>query len=464
MPNLADILKDPNYINANAETKKAIFDKYSVQDTNYTGANAETQAAIRQRFGVETQQTEPPKDYQRKPVDAIDAAFREESPSSFLAMRNPKEALQGAKEAAATTVQVAPQIVGGIYGGIPGAIAGGTLGRQASSALGLSPEESMLTSAGYATGTELGGRLVGKGVEKVIGAGGKIVEKVTGKGPAKPATVEELKQAETQAWDKFKASTTTFKDPVPLKDKVDEILSPKGYNYDPDNFPALDTALKKFETVYTKGLKGKAVDIHEMRALRTSLQKVQMGVAGRDEKSLAGDLIEALDDYVMQYGGKDAVAWKEARDVSNQLFRSRDVQNIVKAAEESSKTTSTEIRSQFKDILNSNKLKMYSPEQQAVIKQIADGTATEKTFELIGKMAPKSATWNALLALLNAPVLVGSMASRGAANALAKGRVNMLDELIRGGQIPQTIQLPQTTQRLFPAGVNALANQLQGQQ
>jgi hypothetical protein len=40
----------------------------------------------------------------------------------------------------------------------------------------------------------------------------------------------------------------------------------------------------------------------------------------------------------------------------------------------------------------------------------------------------------------------------------------MLDELIRGGQMPQTIQLPQTPQRLFPAGVNVLANQLQGQQ
>jgi hypothetical protein len=441
---------------------------YDLSETDPAKAKAKIQAHLGEAASpaapTETQQTTQAKDYQRKPVDAIDAAFREESPSSFLAMRNPKEALQSAKEAAATTVQVAPQIVGGIYGGIPGAIAGGTLGRQASSALGLSPEESMLTSAGYATGTELGGRLVGKGVEKAIGAGGKIVEKVTGKGSAKAATVEELKQAETQAWDKFGKSTTTLKDPVPLKDSVEELLSPQRYNYSPTNFPALDTALKDIDTAYTQGLKGKPINIHKMREIRTTLQDVQMSSAKTREKSLAGDLIEALDDYVMQYGGKDAVAWKEARDVSNQLFRSRDVQNIVKSAEESSKTTSTEIRSQFKDILNSNKIKMYSPEQQEVIKQIADGTATEKTFELIGKMAPKNPTWNALLAMVNAPVLVGSMASRGAANALTRAKVNMLDELIRGGQMPQNISIPQ---RLGPTAIpvtNILANQLQGQQ
>ena len=52
MPSLTEILKDPNYTNANEATKKAIFDKYSAQDVNFTGANAETQNAIRSRFGV----------------------------------------------------------------------------------------------------------------------------------------------------------------------------------------------------------------------------------------------------------------------------------------------------------------------------------------------------------------------------------------------------------------------------
>ena len=52
MADLASILTDPNYVNANAETKAAIFDKFSVQDTNFTKANPATQQAIRVKFGL----------------------------------------------------------------------------------------------------------------------------------------------------------------------------------------------------------------------------------------------------------------------------------------------------------------------------------------------------------------------------------------------------------------------------
>jgi hypothetical protein len=52
MATLADIIDDPNYVNANAATKKAIFDRYAPQDPNYTQANAATQEAIRIKFGV----------------------------------------------------------------------------------------------------------------------------------------------------------------------------------------------------------------------------------------------------------------------------------------------------------------------------------------------------------------------------------------------------------------------------
>jgi len=59
MPSLAEILRDPNYVNANEATKRAIFDKYSAQDQNYTGANDATKNAIRQKFGVAEAPVEP---------------------------------------------------------------------------------------------------------------------------------------------------------------------------------------------------------------------------------------------------------------------------------------------------------------------------------------------------------------------------------------------------------------------
>lgn len=50
---LTEVLKDPNYVNANAATKAAIFDKFSAKDPNYVNANDATKAAIRTKFGVE---------------------------------------------------------------------------------------------------------------------------------------------------------------------------------------------------------------------------------------------------------------------------------------------------------------------------------------------------------------------------------------------------------------------------
>jgi hypothetical protein len=52
MADLSSILTDPNYVNANAATKQAIFDKFSALDTNFTGANSATQNAIRAKFGL----------------------------------------------------------------------------------------------------------------------------------------------------------------------------------------------------------------------------------------------------------------------------------------------------------------------------------------------------------------------------------------------------------------------------
>lgn len=53
MADIKAILTDPNYVNANAATKRAIFDKRIAADPAYAQANPATQAAIRKKFGVE---------------------------------------------------------------------------------------------------------------------------------------------------------------------------------------------------------------------------------------------------------------------------------------------------------------------------------------------------------------------------------------------------------------------------
>jgi hypothetical protein len=54
MPSPVDILNDPNYINADLETKKAIFNAGVASLPDYRRANSATQADIRRQFGIET--------------------------------------------------------------------------------------------------------------------------------------------------------------------------------------------------------------------------------------------------------------------------------------------------------------------------------------------------------------------------------------------------------------------------
>lgn len=61
MPSALDILKDPNYVNANSATKQAIFNKRVATLPEYRNANAETRAEIRARFNVTEQAPPPPR-------------------------------------------------------------------------------------------------------------------------------------------------------------------------------------------------------------------------------------------------------------------------------------------------------------------------------------------------------------------------------------------------------------------
>ena len=379
---------------------------------------------------------------------------------------------QLSKENAATIVQVAPQVAGGVFGGLPGATIGGTIGRQASSALGLSPEESILTSAGIAAGTELGGKVLGKGVEKVIGAGGKIVEKVTGKGPAKAPTVEALKEQSNELRAQMYSTGQQF-DPNALRQAVRS-----GVESVPKEFPVggggkiapkTQDALDQIDRlVDTKA----QVSIGQLEHVNKLLNDALL--SGGTDSAYAAAAKQKLDDFAMATGGETTELWKKVKALETQQFRSKAIQDMVENA------SSKNIRTKFDKLLNSDAIKGYTPEQQAIIKQIADGTVTQKTLEAIGSLMPKSPTWAKIGGLLGigggfalgGPVGVGTAlaaygankAAQATASAMARSRANMLDELIRGGQIPQQIQLPQTTQRLFPVGVNVLANQLQGQQ
>ena len=122
MATLAEVLKDPNYVNANAATKAAIFNKFAPLDPNFANANEATQSAIKTKYGVGMPTLETPK---------APAAISE--PTTEIPQRTSERTL-GQKIAypiLETVLPVAGALVGGTGGtvfGPGGTIAGGATG------------------------------------------------------------------------------------------------------------------------------------------------------------------------------------------------------------------------------------------------------------------------------------------------------------------------------------------------
>ncbi len=92
---LTEIIKNPNYVNANPETQRAIFEKYAPLDPNYSNANAATQEAIRSKFGITQSKFAP----RATPADIPGAI---EQPKPTTDNRNVLDYIVGVPDAALT--------------------------------------------------------------------------------------------------------------------------------------------------------------------------------------------------------------------------------------------------------------------------------------------------------------------------------------------------------------------------
>jgi hypothetical protein len=199
MASLSQILADPNYVNANAATKAAIFDKYAPLDPNFANANAATQTAIRTKFGIGVAET-PAEPETRSNVGVELPRFAKENPNLYAG-------LVKARQIAGPTIEMLGGVAGGVVGTaagtvatpsvvinpVTGAVAGSALGyatakellNKADVALGLAPQETGMQAMKRSTGNiaegaayEVAGGVAGKVVNKLVDAGTAVMGKV----------------------------------------------------------------------------------------------------------------------------------------------------------------------------------------------------------------------------------------------------------------------------------------------
>jgi hypothetical protein len=197
MAGLQDILSDPNYVNANAATKAAIFDKFAPLDPNYTKANPETQSAIRSKFGLGATVAEPEVET-RQNVGAELPAFAKTNPNLYSGLVKTRQMLGPTAE-----------MLGGVGGGVLGA-PGGPVGVVGGSALGYATAKELLNKADVALGlapSETGGQAMNRAVGNVAegaafevagGVAGKVLNKLVDAGTAVMGKVADINQLPKQ--------------------------------------------------------------------------------------------------------------------------------------------------------------------------------------------------------------------------------------------------------------------------
>jgi hypothetical protein len=239
-----------------------------------------------------------------------------------------------------------------------------------------------------------------------------------------------------------------------LKTRVVALTKKGGIDKDlhPDSTAALNKILK------SKG----ELTLTEVETLRKVANDAKGAIKPAD-KRLAGQIVDELDDYIDNLKDTDVVAGdatkakalKEARGLYSRKKKAETLEELVSRAELSAPNFSASgmenaLRTEFRNLAkNKQKIRMFTAEEQAAIRKVAQGGKVENALRFIGKFAPTGVVSGTLAGglatALAGPVGIGvpvaGLAGRYAATRMTMKNVSKADELVRRG----------------PAGANALA-------
>ena len=218
--------------------------------------------------------------------------------------------------------------------------------------------------------------------------------------------------------------------------------------YDPRLMPKVAVALEEMQNAKIPK------DFEELSTLRKFVQNAQKS-ADPDERRIATILKSDFDDYVANIpessvigGNKEGLtAWKQARDTYAKMSKSEVFTDMLEIAELektqfSASGAENSLSKQLRNLAKNNtKMRLFTKDEQAAIKQAAKGTNTQNIMRLFGKFAPTSSV-STILPLLTTAVsgplglalTAGSMGSRMAATTMRKSDVNQLAAMMRAGK------------------------------
>lgn len=218
--------------------------------------------------------------------------------------------------------------------------------------------------------------------------------------------------------------------------------------YDPRLYPKLSVAVEELTNAQIPK------DFNELSTLRKFIQNAQKSVDPQ-EKMLATKLKDEFDNYVTNISASSVVggskegldAWKKARDTYSKMSKSEVFTDMLEIAELektqfSASGAENSLSKQLRNLAKNNtKMRLFTKDEQAAIKQAAKGTNTQNIMRLFGKFAPTSSVSTILPLLatsvsgpLGLALTAGSMGARMAATTMRKSDVNQLAAMMRAGK------------------------------
>lgn len=170
----------------------------------------------------------------------------------------------------------------------------------------------------------------------------------------------------------------------------------------PENAPEVQNVLKKIQSIYSPG-NVKFGDVDQSRQLANDL------LANKDQnvRRLAKTMIASIDDYIAQLSPKDVVAgaggvddavkkiMAARKDWRNQSRAStlEDILNVAEAKALDPKASESElIRRGFINLAaNKDKIKLFTPDEQAAIRRVAKGGSLDPLLSFISRFNPERA-------------------------------------------------------------------------
>lgn len=315
------------------------------------------------------------------------------------------------------------------------------------------------------------------GVVNPLNAAAALAEKALPVKTIRP-TIEQIKAQKDAAYQASEAAGVNISGESMKTLGRDARQSVTGLHYD----PAANLHVKRALSLVT-GKAGKPMTLGELDAMRQNVRDIGYTRTGADavpkrEQAMIGNIVDTIDEHLTNLQPADVLAGdseagvsalKNARSLYQKGAKSETIDSAIENARsrsqqrEGATSYGQALRQEFARIANNkNQMRRFSPDEQAAITEVANGTVTRRTLQFIARFAPRSPNWLAMegtgaagAALAGHPLISGMMLTPIGAGTAARETSNILTA--RSAAKARDVMLgAKSSPRQFPAGLKTV--------